>query len=123
MPRPRENDVQTQILDALRFAGFAPLHTSAHRQKGASGVSKGIADILIPIPGLPCYLGWELKRPGKVSWSSQEQKEAHILGQFDLVQSLEDGLSSLRKLEPKLNNPLLSSMVKRFENIARQVEK
>lgn len=116
----KEHDLQAQILDALRFAGFQPYHTSAYRQKGSSGVAKGVPDILIPIPGWPCLLGWEIKRPGKVKWSSPEQEEAFILGHFDLIQSLEDGAASLARLAERVPSATLAHMVGRFANIAKQ---
>lgn len=117
----KEIDLQTQIIDALKFAGFQPYHTSAHKQKGASGVSKGVPDLLIPIPGLPCLLGWELKRPGAVKWSSPEQQEAFNLGHFDLIQSLEDGVRSLERIATRFPSASLSCMAERFRRIAKQV--
>lgn len=43
----KESQLQQAIKDSLALAGFTVLHTSAHRQKGPSGVSPGVPDLLV----------------------------------------------------------------------------
>jgi len=75
--RPLESEVQLEITKALELAGFYVWHTTAFRQKLASGCSKGVPDLLVSHPIAPgSFLGLEVKRPGAVRYSSQEQREA-----------------------------------------------
>ncbi len=84
------------------------------------GVDKGIPDILVPIPGLGCYLGIEVKRAGTVRWSSVEQESAYVAGHFVLAQSLEDVTAALISLSCRIPaSNKFCEMVSRFEAIVR----
>ncbi len=86
MVKVTEHQIQAAIVDALVAAGFRVKHTTAYRQKGASGVSKGIPDLLVSHPHFPnCYLGIEVKTPtGKLS---PEQKLAVTIGEYVIARS------------------------------------
>lgn len=93
-PKIHEHDLQRAIVDALRAHGHLVYETTAYRQKGASGVDKGIPDLLVlpknwrGDPTLTGYLrGIEVKVPGKIKWSSPEQELAWLDGSFVVVQS------------------------------------
>lgn len=94
-----ETQLQNLIVDALQLAGLTVYHTSAFKQKGASGVSKGIPDLLVVHPQIQCcFIGIEVKRPGpidKIRWSSPEQKEGYYSKHFHLAQSPEDALRAV----------------------------
>lgn len=84
----REHELQKQIVDALKIAGFDVLETTAYRQKGPSGVDKGVPDLLVSHKVLPVtFLGIEVKLPGKIKWSSLEQRELWECGRFHVAQS------------------------------------
>lgn len=81
-----ETQLQFAIVDVLKLAGFSVKHTSAFRQTGPSGVSKGIPDLLVSHRGIPlCYFGMEVKLPqGKLS---PEQKQAVSAREYVVVRS------------------------------------
>lgn len=84
----REHELQKQIVDALKLAGFDVLETTAYRQKGPSGMDKGVPDLLVSHKVLPVtFLGIEVKLPGKIKWSSLEQRELWERGRFHVAQS------------------------------------
>lgn len=94
--RPKERDVQDAIVAALRFAGFHVMHTSAFRQKGPSGVSKGVPDLLVSIDGFPYwFIGIEVKRPGRIKWSCPEQEENARMNRVLVVQSVHAALGGV----------------------------
>ena len=92
--RPTERDAQENGQQALRLAGFIVRHTSAWRQKGPSGVSRGIADLLVKHPAcdLDISLELEYKRPGKIKYTSEEQRFAHEKGYIRIAQTDEEAL-------------------------------
>lgn len=94
MLRATEHQIQAAIVDALRLAGFTVRESTAYRQKGPSGVDKGIPDLLVAHPLVKgIYLGLEVKRPGaSFAYSSKEQQFAHLAGEFHVVQ---DALQAL----------------------------
>lgn len=84
----KEHDLQKQIVDALVLAGFDVQETTAYKQRGESGTDKGIADLLVSHKVLHyTCLCLEVKAPGKIRWSSPEQREAFEAGKFRVVQS------------------------------------
>lgn len=87
----QETLVQGAIVSYLRLLGHQVWHTSAFRQSGPSGVSKGVPDLLVlPKGGEPGVLiGIEVKRSGKLVWSSPEQEAAFLNGAFSVAQSPE----------------------------------
>jgi hypothetical protein len=101
-PAATEHQVQAAIVDALRLAGFTVRETTAYRQKGPSGVDKGIPDLLVCHADIPSvYLGLEVKRPGRpVRYSSSEQRIAAGRNEFQIakgpVEALEAALWFLR---------------------------
>lgn len=96
--RAREHDIQAAIVDALRLAGFTVRETTAYRQKGGSGVDKGIPDLLLAHPAVPfVYCGIEVKRPGKAQFSSIEQRAAVESSEYSLAQSPRMALCQARQ--------------------------
>lgn len=92
---PLERDVQQAITDALELAGFTVRHTSAFRQKGSSGVSLGVPDLLVFVPGFPwVYIGIEVKRPG--GKLSADQTAAVEREEYAMVDNPVDALEFVR---------------------------
>lgn len=74
--KPKEHDVQRAVVQALRCAGFHVYETTAYRQKGPSGVDKGVPDLLVSHNLVRGYLvGLEVKRDRQAPLSP-EQKAA-----------------------------------------------
>jgi len=93
-PKVSEDQVQQEIVRALQMAGYHVDHTTAYRQRGPSGVSRGIPDLLVShalVPGV--YLGVEVKRPGRFRYSSTEQQLAAESGRFFVAQSAAQAVS------------------------------
>lgn len=92
-----ETMIQAAIVETLVLAGFSVKHTSAFLQKGASGVSKGIPDLLVSHRAIPCrYFGMEVKMPnGKLS---PEQQQAVLLGEYVVVRTPKEALEHAVKL-------------------------
>lgn len=84
-----ETMLQRAIVDTLVLAGFSVKHTSAFLQKGPSGVSKGIPDLLVSHRAIPHrYVGMEVKMPnGKLT---PEQQQAVLMGEYIVVRSPEE---------------------------------
>ncbi len=92
-----EQETQAAIVDAIALCGLEVLHTSAFRQKGSSGVSKGLPDLFIVHPGMPwTYMGIEVKKPGPIKWSSIEQEIAGTSLRFATAQSPVEALTAIR---------------------------
>jgi hypothetical protein len=63
-------------------------------QRGASGVMKGIPDLLIHHEALPfILLGIEVKKPGRPVWTSTEQRANYEKQVFHLAQSEVEALT------------------------------
>lgn len=95
---PLEHDIQAAIIEAIEWAGFTVCHTSAFKQKGASGVSKGIPDLLVSTLIFPyTYFGIEVKRnAAKPVWSSVEQRMAAQARRFIVVDNPRDALLGVK---------------------------
>lgn len=92
-----EHQIQSLIVDALKLANLTVLHTSAYRQKGSSGIAKGVPDLLVAHPLIAGHwIGIEVKKPGPVRWSSPEQKALYDSGKILLAQSPETALRHVR---------------------------
>ncbi|MBL8060992.1 MAG: hypothetical protein JNK63_09795, partial [Chthonomonas sp.] len=100
----RESDLQATIVAALEQAGFRVKHTSAFRQKGASGVSKGIPDLLVSHADLKwIYIGLEVKTAtGAVR---PEQRQAQEDCEYMIVRSVEDALDAVLEVTEKYGGP------------------
>jgi hypothetical protein len=89
-----ERDIQAAIVEALELAGCSCMQTSAWRQKGPSGITKGIPDLLVRWPGLAAglTLGIEVKSlTGKLS---PEQVQAQADGfSIGVARSAKDALT------------------------------
>lgn len=109
-PEPSEDDVQRVIVDGLRLHGYSVRVTSRRRKRcrecgqwsaGGDGVDRGVGDLIVRRrtwrPGLAVVV--EVKPPGPVKWSSPEQKAAAESGETVVVQSLEEALEALAKVE------------------------
>lgn len=94
IPQPKEHEVQKAIVDALRLCGFVVQETTAYRQKGASGVDKGIPDLLVWVPGLPCAIGLEVK-PNAAARIRPEQLEMVRVGAYEVVCSVAAALDAV----------------------------
>jgi hypothetical protein len=103
-PALKESDVQKLIVDVLKIAGLTVLHTSAFKQKAPSGVSKGIPDLLVAHPLLQgCWIGIEVKKPGAIRWSSEEQRLLYETGLIVIAQSPIDALTHVRAAVCRVN--------------------
>ncbi len=95
-PQPTEHEIQAAIVDALRVCGLTVYSTTAYRQKGPSGVDRGVPDLLVCVDGLPgIYIGLEVKRPGPVKWSSPEQLAAYKDMRFFVASSVPGALRAV----------------------------
>lgn len=109
LPEPSEDEVQTVIVDGLRAMGCIVLITTRRVKKCqgcgkinhvGDGVSKGVADLLVRRKDWPAgvYLSLEVKKPGKVKWSSMEQRLLCEVGDVLVVQSLEEAVEAVKAL-------------------------
>lgn len=95
LPRVAETSVQEAIEDALRLAGCEVWHTSAFRQKGPSGVSPGIPDLLVRTTGMPQahLIGLEVKaEDGRLS---PAQETSLFLGALVTVRTPGEALQAM----------------------------
>lgn len=101
LPEPREHDVQDAIVQWLQLHQYYVLVTTAYKQRGSSGVQKGIPDLLVGHkrfgPGV--LIGLEVKRPGKHEFSSKEQRLNWLRGLTIVVQSKEAALEALESVK------------------------
>ena len=90
-PTVPESQIQASIVQALTMAGFHVKTTSAPLQRGKSGVTKGVPDLLVCHPALPqVYIGMEVKTPkGSIK---PEQQAAANRNEYRIVRSVEDAL-------------------------------
>lgn len=120
-----EYSTQSSIVDALKLAGFSVRKTVAFRQKGPSGVDKGIADLLVFHPCFAPFFALciEVKKPGPIKWSSPEQRDAHEDGEFDVAQSaeqaLEIGIAALELSDSKAKRIYVEKAQKILDAIRR----
>jgi hypothetical protein len=114
-----EAPIQKAIVDTVRWCGLEVYETTAYRQRGASGVDKGVADLLIPHPTLRwTALCMEVKRPGRTIWSSPEQKRAAELAHTVVVRSVDEALVVLREwLGDAPGGPRVSDTLRRIERV------
>lgn len=94
--RPKEHEVQAQIVDALRLCGLVVQETTAYRQKGASGVDKGIPDLLVWIPGFKTAIGLEVKRDEKAPRTTEQTRMCEQ-GFYKFVWTVEMALDAVRE--------------------------
>lgn len=106
LPPQSEDNLQKAIVAELRAKGYTVLITSRRRKKcrkcgdfqpGGDGADKGVPDLLVALYGDETWpagmlLGLEVKKPGKIRYSSQEQELYAKLGVIDVVQSVEDAV-------------------------------
>ena len=125
MPVVKEHDIQREIVIAVRFCGLEVYETTAYKQKGPSGVDKGIPDLLVCVPGHPIYIGVEVKRPGgaasPIKYSSPEQRAAHEKGHFVIATSLGAALACISAALRRLTQPDPYSSAQ-IERIARKLD-
>lgn len=106
LPEPTEDQVQEIIVDGLRCHGFIVLVTSRHKKRcrkcgewsaGGDGATKGIPDVIARDPAWPAgqWTGLEVKKTGRVKFSSIEQKLLAESGAILVVQSLEESLAAM----------------------------
>ena len=106
----KEDVLEGQIIDLLEVRGYRVMHTSAKRQRGASGVDYGIPDLLVgkptpaalaphtslgPVKGGSALLGLEVKsKDAKGNWkySCIEQWINHREGLTVVVTTPEQAL-------------------------------
>ena len=112
---PKESEIQEAIKEALVLAGFTVRHTSAFRQKGPSGVSPGIPDLLVYHSSLPgFYMGLEVKdAKGK---PTPEQAKAIEAGEYPIVRKRSEALDHVEKIANFLN----ALQLKRIRDLANQ---
>lgn len=117
-----ESDIQEGIVKALELLGCTVLHTSAFRQKGPSGVSKGVPDLLFRHSAWPefVFAGMEVKRPG--GRASSEQRFYSEAGWYPIVFSIEDGVRAGLEMHRKVCVDLISmEELAAFEDRAERI--
>lgn len=119
MRKATEDEVQVAIIDALHLAGLGLFCTSAHRQKGASGVDRGIPDLLVFCDLIPyTFLGLEVKRPEGWKWSSREQELAFNERRFYKVHSPSEAMLRVWEWLDVMNTEgLLDGVIGKVENV------
>lgn len=117
-----EADLQQRIRKYFEYQkDWSVLSTSTFRQKGPSGCQKGVPDLLAFSPKLPgIYVGLEVKLPGKVVWSSPEQRELVESGVHFLVQSEEDCMKAITEILRRYKTPTEQWMT--HKNDPKQLE-
>jgi len=99
-----EHAVQLRIKEALELAGCSVRETTAYRQKGPSGIDKGIPDLLVFHPSLRgAYIGIEVKRPKNWRWSSPEQEAGFQAGEFAVATCELEALQAVLTVLVRLN--------------------
>jgi hypothetical protein len=100
--RALEKDVQAAIKEALELAGCVVLDTTIKGSRGGSGTTKGIPDLLVMVPGLPCLFGLEIKRDGKAHVRT-EQKAFRDGLFYGVVSTVEGALDHVKACLVALN--------------------
>jgi hypothetical protein len=108
-----EDEVQKLIVGVLQRAGYRVQVTSRRVKKcwkcgtwprsgGGDGVSRGLADLSCRHPSWPpgLWMALEVKRAGRIRWSSPEQRQAARDREILVVQSVEEALAAVRGFEP-----------------------
>lgn len=95
--KPSEHMVQAAIVEALQLCGLHVQETTAYRQKGSSGVDKGVPDLLVWCPGLPVAIGIEVKADAN-SKVSPEQQEMVAAGYYKVAWTPEMALESVKSV-------------------------
>ncbi len=115
-----EREVQEQIVEALSLAGFEVRHTSAWRQKGPSGVSPGVPDLLVAHVAAPgSLLGIEVKRPGgRVSPAQKEWADLGFLCIADSPQAAVAAAVTWLKSSPSAT----VGAVRKADSVAKALE-
>lgn len=92
----KESDVQAACVAALSAAGFEVMHTSAFRQRGPSGTSPGVPDLLVASDAVPCcLLGLEVKTArGSLSAA---QRRLVLAGHIHVVRSPAEAVDRARE--------------------------
>lgn len=118
-----EEQVQATTIDGFKKMGYAVLQTThrvklatcprckhKHPSRGDYGASKGVPDLLVSHPRWPahCWLAIEMKRPGKWTYSSDEQKELCECGRVAVATSWDEALAVLRRFEAEVVNAIAS---------------
>jgi hypothetical protein len=113
--RVKEDDIQRDIIAALRVLGFTVLETSEHRRRetcpkcGHShamrkgrGCSKGVADLLVTRDDFPpwVYIGLEVKGPKTPL--SPEQAELARCNRIVVVRSAQEALDAVHRAAQEL---------------------
>lgn len=114
--RPKEHEVQAQIVDALRLCGLVVQETTAYRQKGASGVDKGIPDLLVWIPGFKTAIGLEVKRDEKAPRTTEQTRMCEQ-GFYQFVWTVEMALDAVH--EAMFDTPHTAHVHSRFYQIEK----
>jgi hypothetical protein len=112
----KEHEVQAQIVDALRLCGLVVQETTAYRQKGSSGVDKGVPDLLVWVPGFKTAIGLEVKRDEKAP-RTPEQRAMCEQGFYPFVWTVEMALDAVH--EAMIHTPHAAHVHSRFLQIEK----
>lgn len=93
---PKESQIQAQIKEYFELHGFIVQHTSAFKQKVASGVTPGVPDLLIWYPGVPLCVGIEVKRDSN-SLVRIEQQAMVNRGCYKIAWNLEEAVKHVSR--------------------------
>ncbi|MFA7347317.1 MAG: hypothetical protein WCZ86_06120 [Desulfurivibrionaceae bacterium] len=86
--------------------GWDVMSTSAFKAKGALGTTPGVPDLLAYSTSYPGILvGLEVKKPGKIVFSSPQQETFAMNGVYFVVQSEEDCFRALAEIQRRYPKP------------------
>lgn len=121
-PPQTEHQIQSEIVKILRIHGYDVMVTTAYMQKGASGVQKGIPDLLVHRedwgPGV--LVGLEVKRPGG-KFTSYEQELAWLCGQTIVVDSVLAALAAVENRGTDVAPALIASKMMTNEERTKRI--
>lgn len=117
LPPLTEDGIQAAIVVELRVRGFEVLVNSRRRKRcrkcgtvsaGGDGVSKGAPDLLVSAAWMPAWtwIGLEVKRPGRIVWSSPEQESMSRRLKVLVVQSVAEAIGIMEVLSNEVPTKL-----------------
>ncbi len=116
-PIPSEEATQEAIILFLEAHGVVVTVTTRRVKKCwqchafpksgfGDGTTKGLSDLIVRLPTWPrgVTLALEVKRPGSIRYSSNEQKAAACVGSIIVVQSLEEAWEAVQEADAMIGH-------------------